>query len=84
MSHTKATPEHQRPTLDEMEVLDRFAQKHTHIHVIIRGLWEDSEAPFEVVAKGHFDDVVEVFETLKDNGNLIGIEMHEIGRTETQ
>lgn len=83
MGHTKATPENQRPTIEELEAHNLYAQKHTRLNVLIRGLWQDSEASFEVQVKGDFDDIIEVFESLKDNGNLMGIEMHELDRNES-
>ena len=78
MGHTQAAAEHQRPTLEELALHNAYERKHSKLHAILRGLWDDSEEHFEVVVKGDFDDVIEVFETLKENGNLMGIEMHEV------
>ena len=80
MGHTKATPENQRPTLLELEIRDQFTRINglRPMHAIIRGCWSETEVYFEIQLKGDFDDVTEVFETLKDNGNLMGLEMHEV------
>lgn len=81
MSHKKATPDHERPTLDELAMHHAVERKYTKLHAVIRGLWDETEEHFSVEIKGDFDDVVEVFETLKEcNGNLMGIELHDIGR----
>lgn len=76
MSHTRATPNTQRPTLDELRIHDRFVQRHQRISAVIQGLWEDSEEPFKIQVTGDYDDVLETFETLKENGNLMGLDMH--------
>ena len=78
MGHKNPCPETQRPTLEELALHNAYERKHSKLHAILRGLWYDSEEHFEVVVKGDFDDVIEVFETLKENGNLMGIEMHEV------
>ena len=80
MSHKKPTPEHLRPTLAELEVHEAYQRRNSKLHAVIRGLWDETEEYFEVNIKGDFADVIEVFEMLKDNGNLMGIELHEIRR----
>ena len=78
MPHKKATPEHLRPTLEDMQAREAFHRKSVPFHAIIRGLWDSTEAHFEIILKGDFADVLETFETLRENGNLMGIEMHTL------
>ena len=78
MPHDNPTPESERPTLEEMELRDAYAEKHTTITIEARGLWEDSEEEFRVLIKGDSCDVREVIENIKDDGNLMGLEFTKL------
>ena len=82
MGHTKATPEHQRPTLETLrsqELWNAYLQDCT---VEVSGLWEsDGEgggAEFKVTITGHAADVDEVVACIRDDGNLHNIQVKRI------
>ena len=80
MAHTKSTPEHQRPTLDEMKYHDAAA-KHEPRFVVwkITGVWTGNrEAIFDIVVKGELSDVFETYAMLEDNGNLDKLDYEDI------
>ena len=80
MGHTKSTPEHERPTIAEMEFHDAAA-KHEPRFVVwkITGVWTGNrEAIFDIVVKGDISDVHETYAMLTENGNLDELKIDEI------
>ena len=79
MPHQKATPEHQRPTLEELR---RHTHKPVWIAMKITGYWEtlpDGTRPaFEVNISGEASDVNESIESLKLNGNLHDLKFEKV------
>ena len=78
MPHRKATPECQRPTIAELEFHEAASRMERKGIAKILGAWDDSEAVFSIEVRGDWADIIEVYETLKESGNLLDIELQEI------
>lgn len=81
MGHTKATPDNERPTLDELLIRERFTGPRPKA-VKIFGYWEQQSdgcrPEFEVTISGDDCDVDEVVESLKENGNLHDLKIEKV------
>ena len=80
MAHTKAKPEHERPTLAEMEFHDAAAKQEPRFVVWkITGVWTlNREAIFDIVVKGDISDIHETYAMLTENGNLDELKFDDI------
>ena len=74
MGHTKATPTHERPTLENLRSQEAWVRHQQTITVEVTGIeWEDTDsvADFSVKITGDKAiDVDETIESLLNNGNL--------------
>ena len=74
MAHKKATPENERPTLEEVRIRENFARMQVKKTVEVSGYWEQQSdgcrPEFQVTISGDAADVDEVVESVLENGNL--------------
>ena len=70
MPHKKATPEAERPTLENLRSQELWLKHQQTITVQVTGIWEDSGGDFSVTLTGDKTDVNEAIEGLFNNGNL--------------
>ena len=70
MPHNKATPETERPTLENLRSQAAWIGHQQTITVEVTGKWSDSVADFSVKITGDTTDVDETVESLLNNGNL--------------
>ena len=70
MPHKRPTPDHLRPTLEQLQQKANRLNPQQHIVATIAGNWQENGADFSVTLAGHRADVFEVYGTLIDNGNL--------------
>ena len=75
MPHTKATPTNQRPTIEEMKFHEAAHLQEPHFVIYkITGKWSlNLESNFDIIVKGDIADVQEVYEMLRENGNLVDL-----------
>ena len=79
MPHKHPAPEHERPTIEELQ---RHNHKPVWIAMKVSGYWEqesDGLRPeFEVSISGDSVDVNEAIESLKENGNLHDLKFEKV------
>ena len=75
MSHKQPTPEDQRPTFAELRLLREIHHPvKSDMIVRITADWVQVGAAFNILVAGDEDDIQELIETLRENGNLENIQ----------